>query len=221
MPLLSLSDAGYRYPGSGRWVFRHFDMTVEPGEVIRVLGRNGSGKTTVLKVLSGLLNLTEGKRHRQSGTKVAYMDQFSGEMLARDLTIAEQFKAASVADSSSDIAPVEMLGEFGLDLQDRLEEFIGHLSGGQRQIIALLCTMAAGANVLCLDEFTSSLDERSLQTAEKLLTRIKATTDLVLILVGHSGTAVKTDRELDISSFGDTKWERNRTSSLNVNGPES
>ena len=199
MPLLSLINAGYKYPGSGQWVFRHFSMGVEQGEVIRVTGRNGSGKTTLLKVLSGLLELKEGELQKQSGINVAYMDQFAGEMLSRDLTINEQLRAAAAPGMTSKIAPIEMLNQFGLGLQDRLGEFIGHLSGGQRQIIALLCVLVAGASVLCLDEFTSSMDERSTQVSNELLAYARNTANVALVLVSHISPALEVDRELDVS----------------------
>jgi len=197
MSFVSLIDAGYRYPGTGKWVFRHFDMAIESGEAIRIAGRNGSGKTTLLKVLSGLLKLNEGELRRTRETSVAYMDQFSGEMLARDLTIAEQLKAAA-SNESARVASTAMLDEFGLGLKDRVQEFVGHLSGGQRQIVALLCTLAAGASVLCLDEFTSSMDEHSMQVADRLLDHAKATNRITLVLVSHAPIAVKTDRELKL-----------------------
>jgi len=199
MPLISLIDAGYKYPGTGKWVFRHYDLGVETGEAVRIAGRNGSGKTTLLKVISGLLELREGEFRKERHTKVAYMDQFSGEMLARDLTVGEQIKAAALNESSR-IRSLDMLDEFGLDLDDRIDEFVGHLSGGQRQIVALLCTLAAGANVLCLDEFTSSMDERSMQVAEQLLEHAKMTSNIALVLVSHAAIAVKTDRELNLVS---------------------
>jgi ABC-type multidrug transport system ATPase subunit len=197
MSLLNLIDAGYRYPGADKWVFRHFDMVIESGEAIKIGGRNGSGKTTLLKVLSGILKLREGTLANKGGTKVTYMDQFAGEMLARDLTIAEQLKAAAVNESSRTTS-IEMLDEFGLDLKDRDEEFVGHLSGGQRQIISLLSTLAAGAHILCLDEFTSSLDEHSRQVAERLLLHAKTTRKITLLIVSHSPILVQTDREFNL-----------------------
>lgn len=197
MPLISLINGGYQYPGTSRWVFRHLDMAVELGEAIRIYGRNGSGKTTLLKIISGLLEVEEGKFWKQHGTKVAYMDQFAGEMLARDLTIEEQLKAAASSESSG-AASVEMLDEFGLDLRDRAQEFVGHLSGGQRQIVALLCTLAAGAGVLCLDEFTSSMDEHSMQVADRLLSHAKRTGKIAFVLVSHASIAAKSDRKLTL-----------------------
>jgi ABC-type multidrug transport system ATPase subunit len=198
MPLLNLINAGYSYPGTDKWVFRHFNMSIDSGEAIRIAGRNGSGKTTLLKVISGILELKEGEFRKQRETKTAYMDQFSGEMLARDLTIAEQLKTAALNESLLTIS-IEMLDEFGLGLKDRRGEFVGHLSGGQRQIVALLCTLATGASVLCLDEVTSSMDEHSMHIANRLLLYSKTTSKVTLVLVSHTGTGVETDREFEIT----------------------
>lgn len=197
MSLLNLIDAGYSYPGTEKWIFRHFDLSIKSGEAIRIIGPNGSGKTTLLRVLSGLLELREGNFLNEEGVNVTYMDQFSGEMLARDLTIAEQLKVASYSESSRS-ASMKMLGEFGLGLDRRVKEFVGHLSGGQRQIVALLCTLAAGARVLCLDEFISSMDDQSSQVANRLLREYKSKSGITLVLVSHSGIQLAIDRELNL-----------------------
>jgi ATPase subunit of ABC transporter with duplicated ATPase domains len=198
MPIVEVRNAGYQYPGTFAWVFRRFNMEIEPGETIRITGRNGSGKSTLLKSLSRLLELTEGEIRYKPAIKVAYMNQFSGDMLAKDLSIAEQFKAVTAPARYPSIPPADMLEQFGLGLQDRLGAFVGHLSGGERQIVALLCVVAAGANVLCLDEFTSALDERSIEVTDKALSYVKAAENSSLILVNHTGAAAHVDREIHI-----------------------
>src|SRR5262249_5387614 len=155
----------------------------EPGEVIRVTGRNGAGKSTLLRILSGILVPTEGEFHCGPRVRVAYMNQFAGEMLAPDLTIREQLAAAFSSGYNGLASNVEMLAAFGLGLQDRLLEFVGHLSGGERQIVALLCSLGAGANVLCLDEFTASLDEQSATVANGLLAHAQQIGGVALVLV--------------------------------------
>src|SRR4051794_26708022 len=127
MAMIDLTDAGFRYPDSGKWVFRHLYLSISAGEAVRVVGRNGAGKSTLLKVLSGQLELTEGRYFKQQAAKLAYMDQFSGEMLARDLTIEEQLEASVTPRFSTKAASVGLLSQFGLDLQNRLQAFIGHL----------------------------------------------------------------------------------------------
>lgn len=199
MDILQLQNAGFKYSGSERWVFRHFDLNIESGETIRIVGRNGIGKTTLLKVLSGLLDLTEGGLKIDSGLKVVYMDQFAGDMLARDLTISEQLKAIEVSDLPFVGNALTMLERFGLGLHSRTDEFVGYLSGGQRQIIALLCVLIGGANILCLDEFTSSMDEFSTQTAYQLLSDFQTSKKITLLLVGHGDFPNEIHREVGMN----------------------
>ncbi|CAN5466534.1 hypothetical protein BH10ACI1_BH10ACI1_12630 [soil metagenome] len=202
MRIFNLNDAGFRYSGTDKWVFRHFDLQIEAGETIRIIGRNGSGKSTLLKILSGLLDLTEGTIEIEPDFKVAYMDQFSGDMLARDLTIAEQLKAITKSASAFSES-VKTLAKFGLGLQERTNEFIGHLSGGQRQIVALLCILTGGANVLCLDEFTSSMDDYSIEIANQLLLVAQTNMEITLVLVGHGSFKNKIDREVKINEISE------------------
>src|SRR4051794_40927820 len=94
MALIRMSNASFRYPGTTKWVLRSLDFEVHNGESVRLLGRNGSGKTTILKLLCGILPLTAGAIASERNVRTAYMDQFAGEMLARDLTVAEQITMA-------------------------------------------------------------------------------------------------------------------------------
>jgi ABC-type multidrug transport system ATPase subunit len=199
MPLVTLHALSYKYPGAETWIFRNFGMVLEPGETIRIAGRNGSGKSTLLKLIAGLLKPTEGERVLNQGSVVAYMDQYAGEMLAYNLTIDEQFRA-SLSPGANAVLSVDLLSQFDLDLHKRPRTFIGHLSGGQRQIVALLCVLASGATVLCLDEFTSALDDHSARIAEKLLEHMTTVTRITIVLVSHSGTGIRVDRELYVST---------------------
>jgi ABC-type Mn2+/Zn2+ transport system ATPase subunit len=195
MSLIRLVNGGFRYPSTNKWIFRGLDFSVDAGEAVRLVGRNGSGKTTLLKVLCGILPLTEGQIHKQPRTCPAYMDQFAGEMLANDLTIAEQLKMATTHVNGVAPPGSELLTQFDVGLQNRTNEFIGHLSGGQRQVVALISTLAAGANLLCLDEFTSSMDNHATAVANGLLQHAQTTTGTASVLVSHSSIGTHVDRE--------------------------
>lgn len=195
---LSIDRGGFHYPSERSWVFRNLSIDVGPRETIRVVGRNGVGKSTLLRVLSGLLDLSEGTLTRAHNVVVSYMDQLAGNMLASDLTIREQF--AVVTDAGALAPAMAGLIDFGLGLQSRPTAFVGHLSSGERQIVALLCTLAGGANVLCLDEFTAALDVKSLVVAKKILARVRELSDATLILVSHSDDAVlRIDRTIELT----------------------
>lgn len=193
MEAITLTDVGYRYPGSEVWAFRHLSLALAGGEVVRVAGRNGTGKTTLLKIVSGIFNVTEGGLRRNPETRTAYMNQSAGDMLALDMTVLEQLKLAYASTESN--APTQaLLASFGIGLEFRLDEFIGHLSGGQRQVVALVVTIAGGANLLCLDEFTSSMDDRSAAVAGDIITKTCMSAGASVLVVGHSRLPLAVNR---------------------------
>jgi len=196
--LLALDKAGFHYPETDRWVFRGVNLPICAGETVKVIGRNGSGKTTLLKAMSGLLSLNEGRLTVQPGVSIVYMNQFAGDMLAKDLTIDEQLRAATIPTRNYKDRSIELLATFGLGLQDRLTAFVGHLSGGERQIVALLCVVASGASILCLDEFTAALDESSVAAAEGILEHLQSHYALALVIVSHSGISFKIKRRMEL-----------------------
>ncbi len=189
---IAISHAGFRYPGADRWTLRDIDLEVKAGEVVKIVGRNGTGKTTLLKLLAGIHPPTEGKI--ETNGPVAYMDQSASEMVAPGLTIAEQLKAADHHGSFKLQTAVEQLLRFEVGLDTRLNEFMGHLSGGQQQIVALLCTLMSGAKTLCLDEFASALDTRSATVAHAILDGAMNLEDVAIVFVAHANDWFKGSR---------------------------
>lgn len=181
---IAASHLGFRYPGVDRWTLRDIDLTVAAGEVVKIVGRNGTGKTTLLKLLAGIHSPTEGEI-KTTGA-VAYMDQSASEMVAPGLTIAEQLKAAGLDGLDQIRKAAAQLKWFEVGLDTRLNEFMGHLSGGQQQIVALLCTLISGARTLCLDEFASALDTRSASVAHAILADAVTSDDVAIVFVAHA-----------------------------------
>lgn len=154
---------------------------------MKLNGRNGSGKSSLLKVCSGQLDLVEGKMQLEDGNAVVYMDQSAGDMLSSSLTIGEQLKAFSSPNigSSTQFDVMGLLAQFELDLQHQQSNFIGHLSGGQKQIIALLSVLSLNPAIVCLDEFMSALDTTSIKTASRILQYFNSDFATTIILVSH------------------------------------
>ena len=157
-----------------RKVFGHLaaveglDLTVGRGEVFGLLGPNGSGKTTTIRMLTGLLAPTGG-RATVDGVDVAespeavrrrigYMSQRFG--LYDDLTVAENIRFyASVYGLRGDDRTTRidaLVGELGFT--ERLHQMAGTLSGGWKQRLALACAPAPRPAVLFLDEPTAGVD---------------------------------------------------------------
>ena len=176
---IELQNVGFRYPGQSGWALRHVNMVIEPGEKLAVVGENGAGKTTFVKLLTRLYDPTEG-RILLDGEDIRTLDLDA--YMGRFGTVFQDFKLFSFslkdnvalnADVPDDEAAA-LLRRAGLG--ERLDalprgvhtfvnrEFDGHgfePSGGEAQKIALARALCRDASVVVLDEPTSALDPRA------------------------------------------------------------
>lgn len=192
-PWLELEGVGYQYPSgeSDQWVLRGVDLVLRPGDVVRVTGRNGAGKSTLLKILAGTYSPTTGTRRvAPGGCHVVYLDQNSADFVGQSLTVREQLEMAAglgrreFGDCRS---AREQLAAYEVGLERHWHRFVGELSGGQRQIVALVATLLTGADVLLLDEFTTFMDRQSVRTSLACLAKLPWA-DKALVFVDHGDT---------------------------------
>jgi ATP-binding cassette subfamily F protein uup len=162
-------------------LFRGFNFTFENGRRIGVAGRNGLGKTTLLKAIIGELPPTEGTVKKGLLTKFNYVDQ--GRLqLREDRTVLEE-----VGDGTEFV----IFGEGKLSLRAYLRRFlftderimtqVKHLSGGERSRLLLARILKNGGNFLILDEPTNDLDLPTLRVLEEALIRFPG----VVLVVSH------------------------------------
>jgi ATP-binding cassette subfamily B protein len=211
-PHLSFQGIGFSYPGSDRKVLDGLDLDIRPGEVLAVVGRNGAGKTTMLKVLAGLQHPTEG-RVSVDGVDLAQLDITSWrrrisavfqDFVHYPLTVRENIAlGAPEADASDEsvMAAAEAAGArdvierlpHGLDTLLTREHRDGvDLSGGQWQKIAIARAMFAvahGRRLLILDEPTAHLDVKA-ETSfyEKVIDAVKGVS---IVVISHRLSTVR------------------------------
>ena len=176
-------------------------LEVEPRSVLAITGENGSGKTSTLDMISGLLACTEGKILLND--KV-FDDATTGEFLQPEFRgVSTVFQGGSLFNHLSvtrnitfgrGIALKDTSRFYEVVAQFNLESLLSHkpstLSGGQRQRVALARAFLAPSEVLLLDEPTTSLDVNSREGVIKTMQNFFKTYDGVVILVSHDGAEI-------------------------------
>ncbi len=155
--MLHVRNVGIRYAD---WVLRHLDFVLQTGQVLAVLGPNGRGKSSLLRVMAGLAQPQEGEV--QCAVSVAYVPQFihpSFEMTALDLVLtgrARQIGWKGAPSSHDRTIAHDCLRR--LDAERFAQRGIQQLSGGERQLVLIARALASGCRVMLLDEPASALD---------------------------------------------------------------
>ncbi|MDB5115210.1 MAG: ecfA2 [Mucilaginibacter sp.] len=179
-------------------------LSVQDGEFVVIVGSNGSGKTTLLNLISGSILPTSGNISINGNEVTKLADYSRSKWIARvfqnpmsgtasELSILDNFRLAAIRTKTKGLSiginedfknkVKEKIAILGLGLEEKIEQPIGTLSGGQRQALTLLMSVMDECKVLLLDEPTAALDPRSaeivMSTADKLSKEFKLTTILV------------------------------------------
>ena len=193
---LEFRGVGFKYPSADEWVLRGLDLVVEPGETVGLVGRTGSGKTTLAYLVPRLYDVTEGAvlldgvdvrdillRSLRSHIGFAFEDPilFSASVhenlvMGRPVVSDEELKRAI------EIAEAGFVWELPWGLETRVGEQGYTLSGGQRQRLALARAVLGAPPVLVLDDPLSSVDVHTEAAIEESLARVlKGVTGLLVV----------------------------------------
>lgn len=186
---------------------QHVSLTIEPGSFVIVIGTNGSGKSTLLNAVAGTFivdagtitlagrEVTHWPEHRRAKLiGRVFQNPFSGT--APDMSIAENVALAARRGRwrglgwalRGDFASAmrDRIRRLGLGLEDRLDNAIGSLSGGQRQALTLLMATWLKPQLLLLDEHTAALDPKSADQVIRMSEEVIARDQLTTMMVTHS-----------------------------------
>lgn len=182
-------EAGY---GRSR-VLHGIDLEVRPGQVVALLGRNGMGKTTLLRVLMGLLRPTRGKVLLDGGDLtalrpfeisnlgLAYVPQ--GRELYPDFTVRDNLLLGVIAKRKLPFAIPDYLFHYFPVLAERLDQRAGTLSGGQQQQLTIARALIGRPRVLLLDEPSEGIQPSIVHAIATALRAISEKEGLATLLV--------------------------------------
>jgi putative ABC transport system ATP-binding protein len=196
-------------PGSINEVhaLKNINLHIEDGEFVTIIGTNGSGKTTLLNAIAGTFLADSGKilisgedvtnlKEYQRAKSIArvFQNPFTGT--AAQMTIAENLHLAFLRGKTR--LPKISLGKdkmkfysdavsrLEMQLETRLDNLIGSLSGGQRQALTLLMAVINKPKVLLLDEHTAALDPKSASQVISLTNKFIDADKLTTVMITHS-----------------------------------
>lgn len=174
--LIEFHDVSFQYPGTDTWALRHLNLKLKIGERLAVVGRNGSGKTTMIKLLCRLYDPTEGTItlngiDLQKYNYQEYLDLFSvvfqdfhlfpfalGQSVAASMEYDEQRVMDSLKKAGLEDRLAQMPHGLGTYLDKEFDEEGIEISGGEAQKIAIARALYKDAPFLVLDEPTAALD---------------------------------------------------------------
>ena len=168
-------------------------LVVGAGEIVSIIGRNGVGKTTLLKAIIGLLRVTSGAihldgldvtrlpAHERARRGLGYVPQ--GRMIFADLTVEENLSIGADLNRATRRALLEeVLAEFPI-LRGRYRQRGDTLSGGEQQMLAIARALAGGPKVLLLDEPSEGIQPSIVQEIEAKIASISSARGLAIVLV--------------------------------------
>ena len=186
---------------------KSLSLTINEGEYLTIVGSNGSGKSTLLNIISGAEMPTNGTITIE-GTDVTKMPEYKrSKWIARvfqnplsgtapDLSIIDNFRLAALRTQSRGLTigvnasfkkkVKDRIATLGMGLENKTEQPIGTLSGGQRQALTLLMGVMDETKILLLDEPTAALDPRSADIIMKTADVLIKEHNLTAILITHN-----------------------------------
>lgn len=210
-------------------LFNGFNLNIEEGEFVSVVGSNGSGKTSMLNIICGsipidggqiaineldITNMPEYKRQMRIGR--VYQNPALGTCpnmtILENLALADHkgkaFHLQRGTDKKRIEAYKELLRGLGLGLEDKMNVTVGSLSGGQRQALSMVMATMTPIEFLILDEHTAALDPKTAELIMELTDNIVKEKKLTTIMVTHNlRYAVQYGNRLLMMHQGETVYD--------------
>jgi len=200
LSLLAIDSLDVRL--GGRPILNGVSVNVPEGGLVTILGRNGVGKTTLLRTISGLYRPAAG-RISLDGTQIGGMAPYQvvragvaqapeGRQLFGDMGVIENLRAASLHLSRADFARrLDFVGKLFPIVAERRDQLAGSLSGGEQQMVCIARSLMGSPRVLLLDEPSLGLAPKMVSRIFDLIASVRATGVAVLLVEQNARVALR------------------------------
>lgn len=174
-------------------IIRDFSIQVEQGEIVAMLGRNGMGKTTLLKCLDGTIeaksgtitfdgeDITDLPPHERAKRGITLIPQ--GKEIFPDLTVEENLQMGAYVTEGSGAITFDDIFRYFPILEERLSQRGGTLSGGQQQMLAIARGLLTDPELILLDEPSEGIQPSIIHELGEIISRIHADNDFTIVIV--------------------------------------
>tara|TARA_R110000850_G_scaffold1443_15_gene8237 strand:+ start:492 stop:1229 length:738 start_codon:yes stop_codon:yes gene_type:complete len=178
MSLVSVEDVSIKY--GAKTVLAHVSLNVEPGEIVTIVGPNGSGKTSLLRAIIGAVEPAQGRVARDPAVRIGYVPQKLHIDPTLPMTVA-RFLALPGRSAPAGIA--EALAQAGVP--DLSGAQMSQLSGGQFQRVLLARALISKPHLLLLDEATQGLDQPGSAAFYQQIEQVRRETGCAVLMISH------------------------------------
>tara|TARA_B100001059_G_scaffold199727_1_gene206210 strand:- start:585 stop:1316 length:732 start_codon:yes stop_codon:yes gene_type:complete len=161
-------------------VLRGVDFKIELGEIVTVVGPNGSGKTSLLKAIIGAIKPTKGSITLKPRLKIGYVPQRLNFQSTLPITVERFVRLTGKIDQKSCISALEIAG-----VSELLKSQMSELSGGQFQRVLLARALLGDPEILILDEATQGLDQPGSASFYRQLETVRQDTGCAVLMISH------------------------------------
>lgn len=192
--------------GAPTTIFKNLSLTINKGEFVTIIGSNGTGKSTLLNIISGFINEVQGDILLDDINITELAEHKKTQLISRvfqdptlgtcpSMTVRENL---SLALNKGDLLNLkkclrhktqvmeDLLEDISLDLKNYLDVQVKYLSGGQRQALSLIMSSITNPKVLLLDEHTAALDPKTSKEIIELTNKIVREKNITTLMVTHN-----------------------------------